>query len=100
MKQINTYTGFTIHAIPQSQVKFCPYKIPEIDLVVVNLYPFAQTVAKGESFDNVIEQIDIGGPCMIRAAAKNHRYVSVLTSPDQYTKFLKEMEPLRIDVIR
>jgi len=58
---------------------------PLIDLVVVNLYPFEATVARrGVSFDEAVENIDIGGPSLIRAAAKNHRHVAVLTSPDQY----------------
>jgi phosphoribosylaminoimidazolecarboxamide formyltransferase/IMP cyclohydrolase len=56
-----------------------------IDLVVVNLYPFEATAARREaSFDEVIENIDIGGPSLIRAAAKNHDHVAVVTSPDQY----------------
>lgn len=55
-----------------------------IDLVVVNLYPFSMTVASGAPFDACVEQIDIGGPSMIRAAAKNHPAVAVLTSPAQY----------------
>ena len=63
-----------------------------IDLVIVNLYPFAQTVAKGESFDNVIEQIDIGGPCMIRAAAKNHKDVGVVIDPNDYPELIKLLQ--------
>ena len=55
-----------------------------IDLVVVNLYPFAQTVTRGASRDEVIENIDIGGPSMIRSAAKNHAYVAVVTDPADY----------------
>ena len=54
------------------------------DLVVVNLYPFQETVASGADGDAIIEKIDIGGPSMVRAAAKNHHSVAVLTSPDQY----------------
>ena len=60
------------------------HSIPEIDLLVVNLYPFEQTVAKGGDYDDCVENIDIGGPAMIRAAAKNHRYVSVVTDPEDY----------------
>jgi AICAR transformylase/IMP cyclohydrolase PurH len=52
--------------------------------VVVNLYPFAHTVAKGASADACVENVDIGGPCLLRAAAKNFRGVAVLSSPDQY----------------
>ena len=55
-----------------------------IDLVVVNLYPFTDTVASGAPFDACVEQIDIGGPTMVRAAAKNHPAVAVVTSPDRY----------------
>jgi len=58
--------------------------IGAIDLVVVNLYPFAQTVAKGAGRDEVIENIDIGGPSMVRSAAKNHAYVAIVTDPADY----------------
>jgi phosphoribosylaminoimidazolecarboxamide formyltransferase/IMP cyclohydrolase len=58
--------------------------IGAIDLVVVNLYPFAQTVAKGAERDEVIENIDIGGPSMVRSAAKNHAYVAIVTDPADY----------------
>lgn len=62
-----------------------------IDLVVVNLYPFEQTVARpGVTWEEAIEQIDIGGPSLVRGAAKNHSHVAILTSPDQYTTFLAE----------
>ena len=58
--------------------------IAPIDLVVVNLYPFTDTVASGAPFDACVEQIDIGGPAMVRAAAKNHPTVAVVTSPEEY----------------
>jgi phosphoribosylaminoimidazolecarboxamide formyltransferase/IMP cyclohydrolase len=58
--------------------------IEPIDLVVCNLYPFAETVASGADYSHTVEQIDIGGPAMIRAAAKNHTRVAVVTSPDDY----------------
>ena len=58
--------------------------IAAFDLVVVNLYPFRQTVASGASSDECIEQIDIGGPTMVRAAAKNHPSVAIVTDPAQY----------------
>ncbi|MEG3088456.1 bifunctional phosphoribosylaminoimidazolecarboxamide formyltransferase/IMP cyclohydrolase [Sphingomonas sp. PB4P5] len=58
--------------------------IGAIDLVVVNLYPFAATVAKGAERDEIIENIDIGGPSMIRSAAKNHASVAILTDPEDY----------------
>ncbi|HWQ08388.1 MAG TPA: hypothetical protein VN436_04750, partial [Holophaga sp.] len=63
--------------------------IPPIDLVVVNLYPFEATIAKpGVTFADCIEQIDIGGPSMLRSASKNHASVTVLTDPAQYGPFL------------
>ena len=58
--------------------------VAPFELVVVNLYPFEETVASGAEFDECVEQIDIGGPSMVRAAAKNHPSVAILTSPDQY----------------
>ena len=58
--------------------------VTPIDLVVVNLYPFTDTVASGAPLDACVEQIDIGGPTMVRAAAKNHPAVAVVTSPDHY----------------
>ena len=60
-------------------------KIGEIDLVVVNLYPFAQTIAKpGVTREEAIENIDIGGPTMVRAAAKNHAHVAIVVNPARY----------------
>lgn len=61
-------------------------RIVPFDLVVVNLYPFAQTVASGAGPDEVIEQIDIGGPAMVRAAAKNHAAVAVVVDPSRYSE--------------
>lgn len=58
--------------------------VTPIDLVIVNLYPFTDTVASGAPFDACVEQIDIGGPTMVRAAAKNHPAVAVVTSPNRY----------------
>jgi phosphoribosylaminoimidazolecarboxamide formyltransferase/IMP cyclohydrolase len=67
--------------------------IPPIDLVVVNLYPFEATIAKdGVTVDEAIEQIDVGGPSMLRAAAKNHRSVLPLCDPSLYADFLRELE--------
>jgi phosphoribosylaminoimidazolecarboxamide formyltransferase / IMP cyclohydrolase len=65
--------------------------IGEIDLLVVNLYPFAATVARGAGRDDCIENIDIGGPALIRGAAKNHEFVAVITDPADYPKLLAEM---------
>ena len=65
--------------------------IESFDLVVVNLYPFEQTVARGADAEETIEQIDIGGPSLVRAAAKNHAFVAVATSPAQYAGILAEV---------
>jgi phosphoribosylaminoimidazolecarboxamide formyltransferase/IMP cyclohydrolase len=62
--------------------------VEPFDLVVSNLYPFRQTVASGASLDECVEQIDIGGPSMVRAAAKNHPSVAIVTSPDRYADVL------------
>ncbi|CAK9015745.1 unnamed protein product [Durusdinium trenchii] len=67
------------------------HSIRKIDLVVVNLYPFQEAVAKGGDFATCIENIDIGGPAMIRASAKNNAAVTILTSPSQYSKFMTEL---------
>ncbi len=66
--------------------------IGAIDLVVVNLYPFAQTVAKGADRDEIIENIDIGGPSMVRSAAKNHAFVAIVTDPADYAALTEEMD--------
>jgi phosphoribosylaminoimidazolecarboxamide formyltransferase/IMP cyclohydrolase len=69
------------------------HAIPPIGLVVVNLYPFRETVSRPEcSVDEGIEQIDIGGPAMLRAAAKNHRHVLVVVNPDDYAPVLAALE--------
>src|SRR5882757_2044869 len=65
--------------------------IRPIDLLVVNLYPFEATVAKGAPYDDCVENIDIGGPAMIRAAAKNHTDVAVVVEPEDYTTLLGEL---------
>ena len=66
--------------------------IGAIDLLVVNLYPFAATVARGAPFDECVENIDIGGPALIRAAAKNHEDVAVVTDPADYPELVAELE--------
>jgi phosphoribosylaminoimidazolecarboxamide formyltransferase / IMP cyclohydrolase len=68
------------------------HDIGAIDLVVVNLYPFAATVAKGASRDEIIENIDIGGPSMVRSAAKNHDAVVIVTDPSDYDSLVAELE--------
>lgn len=66
--------------------------IGPIDLLIVNLYPFEATVARGADYDETIENIDIGGPAMIRAGAKNHAFVGVVVDPEDYTSVLAEMD--------
>lgn len=66
--------------------------ISDIDMLVVNLYPFVETMCSGANFDTCIENIDIGGPAMIRAAAKNHSFVTVVTDPQDYDKVLSDMQ--------
>lgn len=66
--------------------------ISDIDLLAVNLYPFVETVAKGADFADCIENIDIGGPAMIRASAKNHEFVTVITDPTDYDSVLEDMK--------
>ncbi len=66
--------------------------IVAIDLAVINLYPFAATVAKGAGRDEVIENIDIGGPAMVRSSAKNHAFVGIVTSPDQYAEVIAALD--------
>ncbi|MBX3454525.1 bifunctional phosphoribosylaminoimidazolecarboxamide formyltransferase/IMP cyclohydrolase [Ferrovibrio sp.] len=68
------------------------HNIPPIDLVVVNLYPFAATVAKGADFPTCIENIDIGGPAMLRSAAKNHGFVAVVVDVNDYAAVLDSMK--------
>jgi phosphoribosylaminoimidazolecarboxamide formyltransferase/IMP cyclohydrolase len=69
------------------------HDIEPIDLVVVNLYPFEQTIAReGVTLEQAIEQIDVGGPTMVRAAAKNHRHTIVVVNPDRYQSLIEEME--------
>ncbi len=78
---------------PKDKEETEKHGIQPIDMVVVNLYPFEQTVSKPDvSFDDAIENIDIGGPTMIRAAAKNFRDVAVIVDPEDYAKVLNEIK--------
>ena len=77
---------------PGHAAAMAEHGIGAIDLVVVNLYPFAQTVAKGASRDDIIENIDIGGPSMVRSAAKNHAYVAILTDPADYAELIEALD--------
>jgi phosphoribosylaminoimidazolecarboxamide formyltransferase/IMP cyclohydrolase len=66
--------------------------IVPIDLAVINLYPFAATVAKGAARDEIIENIDIGGPAMVRSSAKNHEFVTIVTDPGQYAEVIAALD--------
>ena len=111
--EISAYTGFpeimdgrvkTLHpkihggilAIrdnPEHMNKIKELGIEPIDMIVVNLYPFEKTIEKKDAtFDDAIENIDIGGPTMIRAGAKNFKYVVVIIDPKDYEKVLKELK--------
>ncbi|RKY23695.1 MAG: bifunctional phosphoribosylaminoimidazolecarboxamide formyltransferase/inosine monophosphate cyclohydrolase [Planctomycetota bacterium] len=94
---------------PEHTAAMKEHNIEPIDLVCVNLYPFEQTIAKPDcTLAEAIENIDIGGPSMIRSAAKNHKYVTVVTEPSQYAQVIKQMrendgavsEELRSDFAR
>ncbi|WP_334175192.1 bifunctional phosphoribosylaminoimidazolecarboxamide formyltransferase/IMP cyclohydrolase [Pseudoxanthobacter sp.] len=77
---------------PEHATALKDHAIPTFDLVVIDLYPFEQTVASGATGQAVIETIDIGGPAMIRASAKNHAYLSVIVDPADYAAVLAEIE--------
>ena len=95
---------------PEHLAKIAELDIAPFDLVIINLYPFAATIASGAAYAECIEQIDIGGPSMLRGAAKNHGSVAVLSSPSQYDGLLSalksggytlaERKKLAIDVFR
>lgn len=77
---------------PEHAAAMAEHGIGAIDLVVVNLYPFEATVARGAERDEIIENIDIGGPSMVRSAAKNHGFVTILTDPADYAGLLAELD--------
>ena len=78
---------------PEHMAALKEHGIDTIDMLVINLYPFNETVAKENcSFEDAVENIDIGGPAMLRAAAKNHQDVTVLISPEDYAPVLAEMK--------
>ena len=106
--EVSTYTGFpeimggrvkTLHPRvhggiladqnnPEHLAAIAELDIAPFDLVIINLYPFAETIASGANFEESIEQIDIGGPSMLRGAAKNHGSVAVICQPSQYDQLL------------
>jgi phosphoribosylaminoimidazolecarboxamide formyltransferase / IMP cyclohydrolase len=77
---------------PEHAAAMEEHQIAPIDLVVVNLYPFLNTVMSGADRDTIIENIDIGGPSMVRSAAKNHAHVAIVTDPADYAALLAELD--------
>ena len=77
---------------PEHTDAMAEHGIPEIDLLAVNLYPFESTVASGAGRETCVENIDIGGPAMVRAAAKNHAFLTVVTDPGDYATVTDEMK--------
>jgi len=113
VQDVSDYTGFpeimngrvkTLHpkiyggllglrSNPEHMQAMTDHDIDPIDLVAVNLYPFEQTVAKPDcTLEDAIENIDIGGPCMVRASAKNHAEVAIVVNPAQYPSILAALE--------
>ena len=110
--EVSTYTGFpeimdgrvkTLHPKvhggilnirdnAEHQSALQAHDIKHIDMIVVNLYPFKEVISKDCTFEDAIENIDIGGPSMIRAAAKNFKYVSVVVDPEDYPKVIEIMK--------
>jgi phosphoribosylaminoimidazolecarboxamide formyltransferase / IMP cyclohydrolase len=78
--------------LPGHQASLKEHKVTPVDVVVVNLYPFEDRVAKGAPFEDAVENIDIGGPTMLRAAAKNFRHVAVVVDPADYTLLLEQLD--------
>ena len=86
----NKQRGFTtINNLESDNNQLFEYNIPEFDIVIVDLYPFEETVKKGGTQDEIIEKIDIGGIALIRAAAKNHKNVVCISSVNDYESFLE-----------
>ena len=77
---------------PEHMAAVAEHDIAPIDLVVVNLYPFLNTVMSGADRDTIIENIDIGGPSMVRSAAKNHAHVAIVTDPSDYAALLDQLD--------
>ena len=78
-----------VHKSEMSQQNF-----PPIDLIVVNFYPFQRVVMESNSYKNIIENIDIGGPTMVRSAAKNFKNVAIITNKNDYSSLIKELEKI------
>jgi len=78
--------------LPEHVATMSEHGLPYIDLVCVNLYPFVATVSKPHTLDDAIENIDIGGPAMVRSSAKNYRFVAIVTDPADYPALVSEMQ--------
>ena len=78
--------------LPEHVATMASHNMPTIDLVCVNLYPFVATVSKPHTLDDAIENIDIGGPAMVRSSAKNYRFVAIVTDPADYPALVAEMQ--------
>lgn len=90
--------GILAKRTPEHLGQLAEFGIGPIDLVVVNLYPFKDTIARKDvTLDEAVEQIDVGGPTMVRAAAKNHRYVLVVVNPDRYPEVLAALRAGSVD---
>lgn len=76
----------------EHQAAMQAHNIKHIDMIVVNLYPFKEVISKGCTFEDAIENIDIGGPSMVRAAAKNFKFVTVVVDPEDYTRIIENMK--------
>ena len=111
VKTLNPYIHGGILAVrdnPEHAAAMQEHGIVPIDLVVVNLYPFRQTIAKpGVTQEDAVENIDIGGPAMVRSAAKNFRYVTVVVNPERYAEVVSELAahgevtaPTRLSLVR
>jgi phosphoribosylaminoimidazolecarboxamide formyltransferase/IMP cyclohydrolase len=80
------------HDQPEDMQAIAEHGIVPFEVVVVNLYPFEATIARhAVTLEEAIEQIDIGGPSLVRAAAKNHAFVAIVTNPEQYSAVLQEI---------
>lgn len=77
---------------PQHLKQLQQNDITPIDIVAINLYPFEKTVKSGADIDQIVENIDIGGPAMVRASAKNYRFVAIITDPSDYQKVVQELK--------
>ncbi len=92
--------GLLATRTPEHQVQLKAHAITPIDLLVVNLYPFRETVARGAPFAEMVENIDIGGPAMLRSAAKNYAQVLVVCDPADYERVLAALKKDEIDALR